>query len=56
MSERIDYFTKKTIESWDEAAHIHASINASLPVDVADPNFNNLNPSLVLEKAMISIK
>lgn len=44
MSERIDYYTKKTIESWDEVAHRHASINASLPVDVADPTFNNLNP------------
>ncbi len=44
MPEKIEYYTKKTIKSWDEVAHRHASINASLPVDVADPNFNNLNP------------
>lgn len=44
MSKSIEYYTKKTIESWDEAAPIHASINASLAVDVADRNFNNLNP------------
>ncbi len=44
MAKSIDYYTKKTIESWDEAASIHASINTSLPVDVADPKFNNLNP------------
>ncbi len=44
MSKSIDYYTKKTIESWDEAAVRHASINTSLAVDVADRNFNNLNP------------
>lgn len=44
MSENIGYYTKKTIESWDEAAPRHAAINASLPADVADRNFNNLNP------------
>ncbi len=39
-----DYYTKKTIASWDEVAPRHASINSSLRTDVKDKNFNSLNP------------
>jgi len=44
MPKSTDYYTKKTIASWDEVAPIHASIKVSLAVDVTDRNFNNLNP------------
>jgi len=40
----IDYYTNKTIESWDEVAPRHASFNSSLLEDVSSKNFNNLNP------------
>lgn len=43
MSKNTDYYTKRTLESWDEAAPIHASINTSLLTDVANPYYNNLN-------------
>ena len=43
MTKKTDYYTKRTLEAWDEAAPIHASINSSLHNDVTDPKFNNLN-------------
>ncbi|MFT5592546.1 MAG: 2-polyprenyl-3-methyl-5-hydroxy-6-metoxy-1,4-benzoquinol methylase [Oceanicoccus sp.] len=39
----ISDYTQKTIESWNEAAPIHAAINQSLYLDVTDKAFNNLN-------------
>lgn len=44
LSKNTDFYTKKTLESWDEVAPRHATSNASLHVDVADRTFNNLNP------------
>lgn len=44
MSNSNDYYTEKTIASWDEVAPKHESINASLRIDVKDKNFNSLNP------------
>ncbi len=44
MSKNTKYYTQKTLEAWDEAAPIHASINTSLKNDVANPAYNNLNP------------
>ena len=43
MSKSTDFYTKRTLEAWDEAAPIHASINAALHEKVVEPNFNNLN-------------
>ncbi|MGR6873021.1 class I SAM-dependent methyltransferase [Pseudomonas sp. HK3] len=42
-SKNISEYTQKTIESWNEAAPIHAAINQSLCLDVTDKTFNNLN-------------
>jgi len=44
MAKTTDYFTKRTLAAWDEAAPRHAAINASLAVNIANKNFNNLNP------------
>lgn len=44
MTEQTDYYTKKNIASWDEAAPIHESINSTLSDDVKRENYNNLNP------------
>jgi len=44
MTEQTDYYTKKNIASWDEAAPIHESINSTLSDDVKRKNYNNLNP------------
>ncbi|OMH25735.1 bifunctional 2-polyprenyl-6-hydroxyphenol methylase/3-demethylubiquinol 3-O-methyltransferase UbiG [Motiliproteus sp. MSK22-1] len=63
MSKSIDYYTKKTISSWDEVAPRHASTNATLFVDVADNRFNNLNPDFdalidgygVLHKSVVQV-
>ena len=44
MMKDTEYYTKKTLASWDEAAARHASINASLAENVATEGFNNLNP------------
>lgn len=63
MSDNISYYTKKTIESWDEVAPMHDSRNKSLYVDVANNNFNNLNPDFdslidrfdVLNKSVIQV-
>jgi 2-polyprenyl-3-methyl-5-hydroxy-6-metoxy-1,4-benzoquinol methylase len=44
MPKNIDFYTRKNIASWDEAAPVHASINASVREQVANPDFNNLNP------------
>ena len=44
MPEDLKFYTHKTIASWDEAAPIHAAINASLDRDVTHAAFNNLNP------------
>lgn len=44
MANSKEYYTKRTIASWDEAAPIHESINSSLREDVRKRSFNNLNP------------
>ncbi|MBU2509798.1 class I SAM-dependent methyltransferase [bacterium] len=44
MSDKIAFYTKKNIDSWNEAAPRHASINSSLISTVLNPAFNNLNP------------
>ncbi len=44
MSKSIEFYTQKTIASWDEAAPIHGSINSLLADKVANQDFNNLNP------------
>lgn len=44
MSRNTEFYTQKTISSWDEAAPLHESINSYLADKVTDPGFNNLNP------------
>lgn len=44
MAKNTEFYTQKTIASWDEAAPIHESINSSLAGKVTVPDFNNLNP------------
>jgi len=44
MPGKRDFYTKKTIASWDEVAPRHESINSSLSADVEKRNFNSLNP------------
>lgn len=43
MKNSNEYYTKRTIASWDEAAPRHESINATLPLDVTNVDYNNLN-------------
>ena len=44
MTKKTDYYTKRNIASWDEAAPIHESINTTLSDDVKCEKYNNLNP------------
>ena len=43
MTDDPRFYSRKTLASWDEAAAVHAQINASLAEEVADPAYNNLN-------------
>ncbi len=44
MRQSDEFYRQRTLASWDEAAPMHASINASLRGAVASQDFNNLNP------------
>ncbi|NKB63219.1 MAG: methyltransferase domain-containing protein [Gammaproteobacteria bacterium] len=44
MTHETNYYTSRTLASWNEAAPRHESINASLFHDILDSGFNNLNP------------
>ncbi len=44
MPHNIDYYTHRTMASWEEAAPRHAQLHSSLATDVTHAAFNNLNP------------
>ena len=46
MSKDTQFYTHKTLASWDEAAALHAKINQHLIHDVQDPSFNHLDDAL----------
>ena len=46
MSNDTQFYTHKTLASWDEAAALHAQINQHLIHDVQDPSFNHLDDAL----------
>ena len=48
MTNSNEYYTQRTIASWDEVAPKHESINSSLPIDIENQNFNSLNPDFSL--------
>ena len=44
MSDRSEFYTSRTIASWDEVAPRHEKINSTLVCDVSNHKYNNLNP------------
>jgi len=44
MKNSTEYYTRRNIASWDEAAPKHESINSTLIDEVKFANFNHLNP------------
>ena len=44
MTKDRDFYTTQNIACWDEAAPRHEVINDSLNSEIANPDFNNLNP------------
>ena len=44
MKNSTEYYTRRNIASWDEAAPKHESINSTLIDEVKCADFNNLNP------------
>ncbi|MGB1239895.1 MAG: class I SAM-dependent methyltransferase [Pseudomonadales bacterium] len=44
MDKDVRFYTEKNLDSWDEAASVHASAFPDLEKRVAQPGFDNLNP------------